>query len=983
MVKQRIAGPEKVRSDRLSDGRAGSLRAGIRCLLFLLGALLAAGQLEAQQAGLPEEDREPAITRLSAYDIAKLPDTTFALAPFTSVYIDRMKWLNLDSVRGIWRNGGFTPLEELVYPPKFESGKYYYWLQFQLNNTSSDSLEIILRMPRIDSSFYYQLVNGQLERSVLFGNRLSLEAIGELGLDISSNHSIPIQMPPGGQYQVFLKAKDILYLTAKLNPVLEKPYVFFKNKAYKEFYLLLGDAYFLGILFFVCLFTLLQYVQHKDRAFLFYALYVGLLFLLNWLVFEENNNTVKVLWRLSTNYHYVYIPLHIAIYFSYTLFVYYFINERNRYPFLGSFIRWVQWILGGYLVVTIALSLLTEVRYSWILHYYARIGVSILMLTLLGYLWKIGSRLAYYLIFGALSLLVLSIIAPALFSLTIMDQLWMGKDYTSYLAQAGVLVELLFFSLGLGYKQYLSDQAKISAQKEKEQIEQLEAFKDRFYTNITHEFRTPLTVILGLTDDLETQTGDAFPQIRKRTALIRRNGHELLQLVNQLLDLSKLESGHLKWQTQQGEVITFIKYVCESFHSLAREKDIELIVHPEVASLWMDFDPQKLSGVIANLLSNAIKFTDAGRQVGVSVKNQNGNTLLIEVKDTGIGISEEQLPLVFDRFYRVANPLANQMRGTGVGLALTKELVELMDGTITVESEPGKGSVFTVLLPILREAPLSATAVEELASAHQVAAHPVMPDPSFDGARGLPLILLIEDNQDLAWYLHSCLQDAYQVLSAPDGRKDLDLAFEYTPDLIISDVMMPEKDGFEVCKTLKTDERTNHIPVILLTAKVTLDDRLTGLSQGADAYLAKPFEKAELLIRTEKLLDVRRTLQLKYQDNLQDDKEPLPAPEKDAFIRKAEQLILEHLEEDTFSVHELAGLLFLSRSQVHRKIKALTGLSTTIFIRRVRLQKASKLLADDHLTVAEVAFQVGFKSPVYFSQVFKDAYGESPTDYRN
>ncbi|WP_162339645.1 hybrid sensor histidine kinase/response regulator transcription factor [Cyclobacterium salsum] len=523
---------------------------------------------------------------------------------------------------------------------------------------------------------------------------------------------------------------------------------------------------------------------------------------------------------------------------------------------------------------------------------------------------------------------------------------------------------------------------------ESRRLTEIDHFKSNLYTNITHEFRTPLTVILGLTDTLRSKAGNhRWEDTDQRLEMIQRNGKNLLQLVNKMLDLAKLESGHLELEMLQKDVVPFIKYICESFESMAREKQIKLDVDAQVGQLVMDFDPAKLAMIVSNLLSNAIKFTPDHGQITVHLNQIFGSgtsyfTLI--VNDNGKGLQQEEIPYVFDRFYQADQSSTRHSEGTGIGLTLTKELVELMGGTIKVESPAGMGSTFTVQLPITLAAPKATE--QDLSQFFQPSLPYALKDIDEKAQDlDLPLVLIIEDNLDVANYLKMALKNKYHCLHALNGQTGLELAYAHIPDIIICDVMMPGMDGFEVCATLKADKRSDHIPIIMLTALAEKEARLTGLSKGADAYLAKPFDKTELLIRLEKLLETRKRLQQKYSRRFLSSEpgyEPISSS-IESFLVKVERVILEHLGEEDFSVDHLADAISLSRSQVHRKIKAITGYSTSIYIRMIRLEKAKELLTVENLTIAEVAYRVGFKSPVYFSQIFRKTFGESPSESRN
>ncbi|NHE58734.1 hybrid sensor histidine kinase/response regulator transcription factor [Cyclobacterium plantarum] len=523
---------------------------------------------------------------------------------------------------------------------------------------------------------------------------------------------------------------------------------------------------------------------------------------------------------------------------------------------------------------------------------------------------------------------------------------------------------------------------------ESRRLTEIDHFKSNLYTNITHEFRTPLTVILGLTDTLQSKAREQhWKEASQPLEMIERNGKNLLQLVNEMLDLAKLESGHLEMELQQLDVVPYIKYISEGFQTLARDKQIDLSLDIPCEQLLMDVDPAKLAAIVSNLLSNAIKFTPKGGKICIQLNQENLNSkeyFTLKVKDNGKGISQQEIPHIFDRFYQADYSSTRNTEGTGIGLALTKELVELMNGTIDLTSTPGMGSTFMVRIPITLHAPRG----EHHEPYYFLV--PALPKTSADSnkndfVKDLPLVLFIEDNLDVGNYLKIILENKYQCLQATNGEAGLKMAFESIPDIIICDVMMPGMDGFEVCARLKTDKRSDHIPIIMLTAKAEKEARLTGLSRGADAYLSKPFDTEELMIRLEKLLETRKRLQEKYSRRFLSGKDQ-PYPIKntiESFLVNAEQAILNHLEEEDFSVDQLADAICLSRSQVHRKIKALTGHSTSIYIRLIRLQKAKELLASGELNISEVAYRVGFKSPVYFSQIFRKTFGESPTESRH
>lgn len=558
---------------------------------------------------------------------------------------------------------------------------------------------------------------------------------------------------------------------------------------------------------------------------------------------------------------------------------------------------------------------------------------------------------------------------------------------------AYLIYATLFGGLIYGYLRFRLSQMRLQQQLaleylNAERLKDLDKFKSQVFTNVSHEFRTPLTVILGMAEQLHAQV--AAPEQQSAVSLIQRSGENLLRLINQILDLAKLESNTLKINYIQGDVLAFVRYAAESMHSLASMKNILLRVDSHVpgGKILMDYDPERLLHILHNLLSNAIKFTDSGGRITLQISLENdfqpstdlpaGHYLHISVSDTGVGIPPTDLPRIFDRFFQAKNQRESGNSGSGIGLSLTYELIKAMEGHITVESEPGKGSMFMVYLPVRQKAILENKPLpfpipdRQPATVQHNSAHPLQ-------------ILLIEDNPDVIEYLNVCLGNHYRLDFAYNGRAGIERAIETIPDLIISDVMMPEKDGFEVCETLKNDERTSHIPLVLLTAKVGVEDRISGLRRGADGYLAKPFHPDELRALLANLLEIRQKLQARYLsgNELTNKSQPLLPDQEDTFLQKLRNIIEEHITEADLSVEEISKMLGMSYPVVHRKVTALTGRSLTLYVRAIRLQKAKILLADSALSISEVAFQTGFNDPKFFSRVFSEEFGLSPSAFRS
>ncbi|RMF23984.1 MAG: helix-turn-helix domain-containing protein, partial [Bacteroidetes bacterium] len=547
---------------------------------------------------------------------------------------------------------------------------------------------------------------------------------------------------------------------------------------------------------------------------------------------------------------------------------------------------------------------------------------------------------------------------------------------------------LLWGTLALGSLLFLRsyELRRRLAQAEAERLARLDRAKSELFTNITHEFRTPLTIILGQSNQLMERGSHT---VRTGLESIRRNAAQLLFLVNQMLDLAKLEASYLELRPVRSDVIAFLGYLCQSYRSMAESKKVRLHFLPDTDSLEMDFDPLRLQQVLVNLLSNAIKFTPAGGNVYVQV-NVHGRELILKVRDTGVGIPAEILPRIFERFFQGESHTARRWEGTGVGLALARDLVRKMQGRIEVSSQEGKGTEFTVTLPVRTQAPARDDHFADLAPSWQSPPEEIalLQENSTEKKGDAPLILLVEDNPDLVRYLVGLLNGRYSLEVAFNGQQGLDKARKLLPDLVLSDVMMPEMDGFELCRKLKTEELTCHIPVVLLTAKADEHSRFQGLETGADHYLSKPFSERELEIVLRKSLEQRRRMQAKWRRALE---APYLAPnpahpseEHDRrFLEKIRTIILENIQDSDFSVQDLAQRAATSRSQLHRKLKALTDFSPQQFIRKIRLDKARRLLRETDLSIAHIALECGFNDASYFARIFSKEIGQTPTAFRN
>ncbi|WP_178987320.1 hybrid sensor histidine kinase/response regulator transcription factor [Winogradskyella schleiferi] len=549
-----------------------------------------------------------------------------------------------------------------------------------------------------------------------------------------------------------------------------------------------------------------------------------------------------------------------------------------------------------------------------------------------------------------------------------------------YKSNLAYLLYLLGF-LGIMYAFYTTRLQRQIAGQESKRLQELDNLKSRFITNITHEFRTPLTIILGYLGNLKEHYS-AKNDVSTSLDTIEQNSNNLLNLVNQMLDLAKLEKGQLNLNLIQNDIVSFSKQIVQSFVSIASDKRINLNFSSNQNEIIMDFDAEKMRQILTNLISNALKFSPENSKIKIKVENVN-NSLKLEVKDDGYGISKDELPFIFDRFFQVENNEHQITQGTGIGLALTKELVELLNGTIEVTSKLNKGTSFTITLPITNIAQEKQLVQLEKQMTFGTAV-PQLDDSITD--EDTNRVLIVEDNADMARYIASCLQPDYKVSFAKDGKKGLESAKQNIPDVVITDVMMPIMDGYEFTEKLQSNTTTNHIPIIMLTSKAMQEDKIQGITSGADAYLTKPFQKEELRLRMQMLISKRKKLQENYAVNTVVGKTEQKKDTTDKnliFLNTVIDAIHKNLDNSNFGATELAKFMAMSDSQLYRKLKAISNTSTAIFIRKVRLEKGKELLKTTHLSVSEIAYTTGFNDPNWFSKAFKEEYDQSPTEYRN
>lgn len=683
------------------------------------------------------------------------------------------------------------------------------------------------------------------------------------------------------------------------------------------------------------------------------------------------------LWMLCSN----------LIWITFWFFGRAFIDTRKRYPVFD------KWILGiaGFLLLEMVINL-------------SMISIKKLGLTSpeMGFHFLFLSICTFFGFFLALALAIRKDALARYFGIgamiatlsTILGGVWqqglINLSFDPFVW--GIFLQIIAYSFGLAYRSQLQAQAfkraqleLLEAEKSKieiQHIKDLNELKSRFFANVSHEFRTPLTLILGMLNRFDpgdkTETEEALIP-KKSIDIIRRNATRLQNLVEQLLDLSKVESGHVHLHLKCDALVQFVRTIVLDFESIARQKNIHFntIFPAEPAGAY--FDEDKLGKIVSNLLSNAFKFTPQGGTVGFRMQVE-GDFIILEVSDTGRGIHPDEVDKIFDRFYRIEG---NEAKGSGIGLALTRELVGLHQGQIKVDSVEGSGTKFIVRLPYtLDRLPSSVKAPVNGSIMNQGQNGSLLPAEEKEEIEQSeqPVALIVEDHEELRVFISQILSPEYQVLMAEDGEQAEKIAIDRLPNIIISDVMMPRRDGYELTHRLKSNIKTSHIPVILLTAKAGQENKMSGLRQGADAYMTKPFSEDELLIRMKNLIQAREEIWKQFQHLGSAVVSGLKLSSMDdRFFQQVQTVIKDHLSDEFFSVDDLARAVGFSRSQLHRKLKALVDKSPNQLIREMRLQRAKVLLDAKTGNISEIAYEVGYSNLSYFSKSFKEFFGETPS----
>ena len=844
---------------------------------------------------------------------------------------------------------------------RIELTDYYVWTRLELDNATDHSVSELL------------LLNRDADSAWVYTQRYGADSAEYLGLRTATGGKTRYTSLLPATYQVSLWPHDSVTVYARLHFRDSWPLATVAAATRHEVGAVMNAQlantawhfFYTGLMFSVSLLSLFVYVMFRDRSLLYFA-GVTLSFGAYFLVANTMTDVLGLPSPVSAGVGSLQVVI-TALVVSMSTFVARFIRLPCTYPRYNRFywlivaltvaVQFVPFLLGWHLLTIMRLANLMLL--AWVVAVLAPILV----------LSRRGSAPARQL---ALSSVMLALPAIAYLSQLMLTSAL--SNWLQYCLQFGSLsfTAILVRALARQIRDMRSTTQWLTEQTE---------LKARFFANISHEFRTPLTLIMSPLEQLLERhpPGEGGGNDHELLTLAHANAKRQLELVNRILQLSRLEADATSLNAGVIDVATLAKSTVATFTHLAQQRGIALHCVIPTGHLLARLDAQKIEDVLLNLMANAVKFTPAGGAVTLTVGvGERGSAVVLEVADTGVGIAEDELPTIFERFFR-APDAEGGVEGTGLGLSLVRELVRLHGGTVRVDSTVGEGTTFVIELPdaVVAEADYAQEQPEVIGSASDASAVSLSGDSITEGDK--PLVLLVEDNAALRELLRLTLRQDYRTAEATGGREGLASAKQLHPDLIISDVAMPDTDGYELVEAIKQDVEVSHIPIILLTARVASEDRISGLRVGADAYLTKPFNHNELLARIANLLKSRKLLRQRYATSIAlKPAEVTTTPADSAFLEQCMQVVEDHLSDEKLRVADLASAVNMSTASLNRKLRSLLDQSTNQFIQSVRLQRAHSLLTTSAATVAEVGHATGFSSTTYFVKVYRERYGETP-----
>lgn len=900
-----------------------------------------------------------------------------------------------------------------------------YWVKFVVKNSLEDISDwVILLSPK---NSYVDFYTQKRDGTFAVKKSGSILPVKEKEFKKQNGIMFSLNLPPGVSKELYFKIDRINNFKPRFDIAFESRDYWESQDDNENKYIVIG--FLQGALWLMAIFFFSFYIFSKDRSYLYYAVFLA--FTALYFLYDEYPYAFQLLLGNQT-----YLMLHMwvlvnLLYVFFALFVRSFVNAPKLIPkwdFIFKILIYTRLacaLIALFIIILWYDFALADLVYGTYLMHFEIICWFILIVIL----FRKGDKVVRYFMVGVVMFILSTVLITDIIVNTDLDD-----DLLIYVQAAGFSLQFLFFSSVLGYRSYLLNldkkkafqkyisqlrknerlQARINLELEdkvrertvkieiqnqalkqqSKRLKELDHLKSQFFANISHEFRTPLTLMLAPLQKLLEQTGNA--SLKSQYAMMIQHGKNLLDLINQLLDLSQHSEGRAVLKASRMDVVAFVKNIAVFFISFAESKKINYRYEFPQKQIIAYCDPDKLKRIVENLLSNAFKFTPEDGQVKVKMVEKIGNggshsSFTLEVEDTGIGIPGDKAEYIFDRFYQVDSPQSRAYGGTGIGLALVREYVRLHKGMIKVESKEGKGARFIVTIPLGKDHLSEEEIIHQTVSLPVYEPNIIYPPQeekeeefgvSSKNEKGLPEILLLEDNHDLRNFLKSSLEPDYYTIEAKNGSEGLALAQSYLPDLILSDVMMPGISGLEFCQQIKENTLTNHIPIIMLTAKADLESKIAGWSVGADAYVTKPFELSELQARIKNLLINRKKVQEKYLQRLFSNRSDTPeVPMDDPFLQKMESTLEMYYRNSNLQVEDLTKEMGMSRSQLYRKIKSLTGSSPNAFIRKFRLHRAARLLEEEYGSISMVSDAVGFNNDSYFSKCFQQEFGHLPSEH--
>nr|WKN40082.1 ATP-binding protein [Tunicatimonas sp. TK19036] len=897
---------------------------------------------------------------------------------------------SIDEAQAAYKQGKYIPYLEYHSTYGYPTPYYSYWGKIRIKNNLPYDTEWLLEISSKNS--FVDVYTRQPDSTLTVQHTGYYLPVKERAISSNVGNSVWLKLQSGEEKEIYIKIKRITGFRPRFALLLVAPqYWIHQDITFTDFTTGLIE----GALCIVAIFFLFYYSSLKDRAYFYYALFL-LSTAIHYLFDYQYFYTDVILGK------YIHLKLHMwllsSVYFVFlVLFVRSFLNIPERFPSLDRLFRLMIGIRLGLLalclgIITWSFDLaLVDKIYATTLN---DLEVVLWIIIIIYLVWQPLEKADRYMLLGVSLFITCIGLVLLTFQVPGLHQYWIP-----YIYNVGLVSQVICLSIALGVRQRssqvdamrtiekqvkartkeINDQRRQLSTQAKE-LEKLNRMRSHLLANISHEFRTPLTLIINPLEQLiQSEKLGGATKLKSHFRQMKFHAKSLLQFVDQLLMLSRIETDTFSLHRESANIVDYLRPLLLSFHGLAERQKINYEVQLPSQPISVNADLQKMTMIVNNLLSNAFKFTPEEGTIIISLWAEHSN-LWITVQDNGLGIDPQEHDSIFDRFYQSENGQKHNVTGTGIGLSLTREVVNMHRGDIQLESQPEKGSTFTVCLPIVQNTP----GVHFYSKAAPSLPEAALVEKKAETSSHTIRILVVEDNPYMRQHLQDCLHDSYEIFTAADGEEGQIIAEEQLPDLVITDLSMPRQDGIQLTQALKKNLLTSHIPIIMLTARVGQEHQIDGWQHGADAYITKPFDVALLRARLKNLLDERARLREYYLHHLVERSQAPTAPPltPDPFLEKLTAIVEERYPDSSFDVETLSDAMALSSSQLNRKLKALIQYSSNEFIRSYRLRKAAALLLSSNHTVAEIAYMVGFSSPSYFTRKFREHFAHLPSEHK-